>query len=378
MASKRAAFNDIATSTTGNFSRSNQVVAKPAQVGFIQKEEAQKENKVQAPLLKPAQRPSSTAAALKGTTGNVTGLAHLTKTTREVVPQKFAANSRKVVTKKNTTIFKDYSTIDQPVPAIEGLQKPLAPSFEDPISKSSIPSLLPEAQQVSSIRPEAQEGEYIAQYSLVELQGGKTRAEVAPIIYGEASALAKTYKPTESIEGIAHDYQGIADELNNDSNSKLDTNDHAIAGGSAVVPLASRITVSSIDVVSSIKDLKAVLPTTGGAINEAKSTLASLPEPEEYWDDYDDEDEDNYEEDGYVTARSFRSRGDNITGNATTTLMPKYNNKIRKELASARDIVEKSKSVEEIEDEAWDTTMVAEYNDEIFEYMRDLEVCHSG
>ena len=95
-----------------------------------------------------------------------------------------------------------------------------------------------------------------------------------------------------------------------------------------------------------------------------------LSEPEEYWDD---EDEDNEEDDGYVTARSYRSRGDNTTG-GTTILFPKYNQKVKQELAFAKQIVEATRSVQDIEDEYWDTSMVAEYGDEIFEYMRQLEV----
>ena len=45
--------------------------------------------------------------------------------------------------------------------------------------------------------------------------------------------------------------------------------------------------------------------------------------------------------------------------------------RVKKELAAAKDVVESSRSVEEIEDEAWDTSMVAEYGDEIFQYMRE-------
>lgn len=95
-------------------------------------------------------------------------------------------------------------------------------------------------------------------------------------------------------------------------------------------------------------------------------------ESEEYWDE---DGVDNYEEEGYVTARSFKSRTDNTTGNATTVLFPKVTQRVKKELAAAKDLIEGSKTIEEMEDEAWDTTMVAEYGDEIFQYMKDLEVC---
>jgi G2/mitotic-specific cyclin 3/4 len=96
-----------------------------------------------------------------------------------------------------------------------------------------------------------------------------------------------------------------------------------------------------------------------------------VSEPEEYWED---EEEEIYDEQGYTTAHSYRSRGDNTTGGATTVLFPKITNRVRNELAAAKTFVESSRTIEEIEDEQWDTSMVAEYGDEIFAYMRELEV----
>ncbi|KAF3891366.1 G2/mitotic-specific cyclin-B [Trichophyton interdigitale] len=93
-------------------------------------------------------------------------------------------------------------------------------------------------------------------------------------------------------------------------------------------------------------------------------------EPEEYWDE---EEEDNYDEDGYATARSYRSR-DNTTGGATMVLFPRMSQQSRRELALARQIMENSTSVEEYDDEWRDTTMVAEYGEEIFQYLRELEL----
>ncbi|EXJ84539.1 hypothetical protein A1O3_05208 [Capronia epimyces CBS 606.96] len=94
-------------------------------------------------------------------------------------------------------------------------------------------------------------------------------------------------------------------------------------------------------------------------------------EQEEYWDE---EDDDNYGEEDYVTARSFRSRGENTTGAATAVLFPQMNQRARKEIAAAKQLVEATRSPEEIEDESYDTSMVAEYGDEIFEYMKQLEL----
>lgn len=96
------------------------------------------------------------------------------------------------------------------------------------------------------------------------------------------------------------------------------------------------------------------------------------PEPEEYWDE---DDEQEYEVEGYTTAHSYRSHGDNTTVGATTLVAPKMTSMVEKELQMAKEIVQESLTEEEIEDEAWDISMVAEYAEEIVEYMRDLEVC---
>ncbi|KAK5199816.1 B-type cyclin [Exophiala xenobiotica] len=94
-------------------------------------------------------------------------------------------------------------------------------------------------------------------------------------------------------------------------------------------------------------------------------------EQQEYWEEDED---DNYDEEGYVTARSFRSRGENTTGGATAMLFPQINQRVRKEIAQAKQLVEATRSPEEVEDESFDTSMVAEYGDEIFDYMRSMEL----
>ena len=96
-----------------------------------------------------------------------------------------------------------------------------------------------------------------------------------------------------------------------------------------------------------------------------------LPETQEYY--LDEEDEDLYYEEGYTTGRSLKMRGD-TTGGATIVLQPRYTAKVQAEIAAAKELVEASRTEEDIEDEQWDTSMVAEYGDEIFEYMRTLEV----
>ena len=88
----------------------------------------------------------------------------------------------------------------------------------------------------------------------------------------------------------------------------------------------------------------------------------------------DDVDEDSFDEDGYTTARSFRSRGENTTSGPTMVLLPRVTTQVKRELAIAKRIVEGSRSPEQIEDEFFDVSMVAEYSEEIFEYMAKLEV----
>lgn len=103
----------------------------------------------------------------------------------------------------------------------------------------------------------------------------------------------------------------------------------------------------------------------------AKSQALSGLDREEYWDE--DEEEEYYDADGYTTARSLRSRCDNTTGGVTLVLAPRVTAKTQRELEAAKLFVEANRSDEDVEDEQWDTSMVAEYGDEIFEYMHSLE-----
>ncbi|KAL2017587.1 hypothetical protein VTK56DRAFT_1960 [Thermocarpiscus australiensis] len=94
-------------------------------------------------------------------------------------------------------------------------------------------------------------------------------------------------------------------------------------------------------------------------------------ESEEYWDE--EEEQDFYDEQGYTTAHSYRSHGDNTTGGPTTIVAPNVTANVRRELEMAKAYVLQHQTEEELEEEAWDVSMVAEYGDEIFSYMRELE-----
>lgn len=93
---------------------------------------------------------------------------------------------------------------------------------------------------------------------------------------------------------------------------------------------------------------------------------------EEYWDELDEDEP--YDDQGYTTAHSYRSRGD-LTGSGPTVMLgPRFTEAIEHELEIARHYVEANRTPEDIEDDIWDVCMVAEYGDDIFEYMRELEV----
>ena len=104
---------------------------------------------------------------------------------------------------------------------------------------------------------------------------------------------------------------------------------------------------------------------------EEKLIAQAIAEIDSCWDDM--EEEEYFDAEGYTTARSFRSRGDNTTGGMTTVLAPRITSAVKKELAAAKVFVEQHRTDEDIEDDLFDTSMVAEYGDDIFAYMRELE-----
>ncbi|KAH0493838.1 hypothetical protein TgHK011_000484 [Trichoderma gracile] len=99
-------------------------------------------------------------------------------------------------------------------------------------------------------------------------------------------------------------------------------------------------------------------------------TLA-LSEVEEYWEEEDEEYDE--QDQGYTTAHSTRSR-DMTLANATAIIAPRVSSRVQRELDEARIEVEQTITPEEVDEEMWDVSMVAEYGEEIFEYMRELEI----
>ncbi|EWZ97964.1 hypothetical protein FOWG_02263 [Fusarium oxysporum f. sp. lycopersici MN25] len=102
-------------------------------------------------------------------------------------------------------------------------------------------------------------------------------------------------------------------------------------------------------------------------------SVPAMSEPEECWEEADDEDFDDQDQ-AYTTAHSVRSR-DMTAGGATEIVpLPRMTARVQRELEDAREEVERTRTQDEVEEELWDVSMVAEYGDEIFEYMRELEI----
>jgi hypothetical protein len=107
-------------------------------------------------------------------------------------------------------------------------------------------------------------------------------------------------------------------------------------------------------------------------IDEKPVATTSVSEPEEFWEE---EEEEFFDAEGCVTARSLRSMcGDNTTGQLSVVMVPRVTARVERELAAAKAWVAETGFAEITDDEAWDTTMVTEYGEEIFTYMRELEV----
>lgn len=98
----------------------------------------------------------------------------------------------------------------------------------------------------------------------------------------------------------------------------------------------------------------------------------TLPDDGLELSDYDDE---AYGDDqGYMTAHSYRSNGENTTTAFSVMFPPKIGRRGQAELEAAKLYVDAHRTKEEEDEECWDVSMVAEYGDDIFEYCRELEV----
>lgn len=349
MGPKRAAFADVSnTARLPLAAKDDSVVATKAfqhsstkDVAFI--EPASKP----ATLLRPAQRPMS-LSGIKGLLNNITtsvssNVLRSNSSDDRIEPIPAQANTKRLMPKKATTVFQESSVIsaDQNVnhAAINLPPQVTAPSTAllENANHNHLPPLsftsYPDDQAAASHALPAGDWQHLA---------GRVRAPSQLGIREPPVRIAKAFTEYAPVERRS-------------SASEPETYVDA--------PTYNRPDYPSVAVDSRPK-----------VSLESQMHLAPLPGSEvvEYWEEegYDDQ-----YEDGYLTAKSVKSKGDYTTGATTVVVAPKVTALVERELAAARHIVQNSAAAGDIEeDESWDTSMVAEYGDEIFDYMRVLEV----
>ena len=371
MPTKRAAFGDVSNTAHANRPVKDDSILLGKPSTYDTKEHAvsqlKGETKASAALLRPAQRPLASSNTFKNTTANnvvaAAGVAPSLKPNSEVAVQPAStANIRKTLAKRSTTVFKDYSTVTQPTQGAIDLSKPLPPVHQEidthlqPVT-SRAPEIKPVQRQIRKVQ---------STYSVVPSRSESIKPEDLKALVHVPAVRSSTkneiYGPRQA--QLPHSQSAVQD-YRCESDAQL---------ASLMARVETSVSTQDIGYVPpseyeySCEVVAKPYPTT----ISSKEPLATVGEPEEYWEDEDDDD--NYDEEGYVTARSFKSRGENLTGNATTVLVPRTTHRARKEIEAARILVETMKTPDEGEDEMWDTTMVAEYGEEIFEYMHELEV----
>ncbi|KAL8698790.1 MAG: hypothetical protein Q9224_001692 [Gallowayella concinna] len=313
-------------------------------------------------LLRPAQRPLS-VSGLKSLLHNVSGTGsqapikpplETQQSAQSVVQQ---ANIKKLAPKKSTAVFKD--TVNN---------QPVRPKADSDDVLPSVAPLPPVHRQLPSI-----------QHSQFEplLEKQLLPEEPLSVVLEEPKPAHRIEEPLgvvpSSEEAAPLRSDGIYIDHNGEVQQYIFEDDDEATEDRREPPSEETTIPTETANTQAVDELSPVLVTQQDQIGSEVAVpqkLASVSEPEEYWD----EEEGNYEEEGYVTARSFKSRGENTTNGVTTVLFPKVNQKIKRELAAAKELIESTKTAEEIDDETWDTSMVAEYGDEIFGYMRDLEI----
>ena len=366
LAAKRTAFGDV--SNTANLSRPSKddsAIGAKGEYSIPEKMIPTQQDKKPSSFLRPAQRPLS-VSGLKGLLNNVTNSTSLPSVKQPSVDIQQplqqgsqVANTRKLVTKKSTAVFKDV-VASQPQHSAPEVQKPLPPTTA------------PIAPVHRELQPRQQPKEFDEsrgpQHKLQPIQS-KQAGEI--VIQEPAEAPSAAHASSEEPAVLRSD--GVY--INEHGQVQFYGLEESIGHVDGLQPSDKGVPLA-VDVLNQSEyagqdQVLDAYPAKSHPELHRRPILAPVSEPEEYWDD---EGEEIYDEEGYVTARSFKSRGENTTGGATTVLFPKVNQKTRKEIACAKELIERSKTTEDLEEEAWDTTMVAEYGEEIFQYMKDLEV----
>jgi len=353
---KRTAFGDVSNIIASKrISKDDfNVISKVSQVP-TKGGQTLNERKSAANLLRPAQRPLSVSNLKNFLTGSNTEIVTKVPLNDSVNIQQ-QAHPRKVLSKRNTTIFKDVS---------------LNTVQEDDIAETLQPSQITIPSELPSIPS-------LAEIDVTELS---SNLQLPPPISTDTVDPIKLLPPSDiSLPGIqeVNIHESRLSHETEESHAKTITEDTYIP---SVQPLLEDEQASKTQYVDALPVLpeeiviaSAIKHSDPMSYQNVPRSLQHIyqptPEPEEYWEEEYDE---AYDEDGYVTAKSFRSRGDNTTGGATTMLEPLFSKKILHEIEDAAQHVEANRTIEDVEDEGFDTSMVAEYGDEIFQYMREQE-----
>ncbi|RAQ51620.1 G2/mitotic-specific cyclin [Aspergillus flavus] len=328
---RRAAFGDVSnTVKTVQGIRDDISVAAKKQIKPLEKPSVQATERKSSVLAQPAQRPMS-VAGVKGLSSNVTTSKPLEPIGKSIGVPQHTANARKALNKRGT-VFKDHM---EPLTEKRELTSKETTQTKEGITGGQLAHSSTAPSQLSSLK----EKDVVNEGSNDESETHDEHSIVSSEVDGEEKDAPKLDEDVCKVQGIKE----LREASEPGTATDADGSDRAVKPQRVSVPGA----------------------------HMSHEHVPAHSEPEESWDDEDDE---NEEEDEYITARSYRSRGENTTGATTTILFPKYTQQVRRELALAKQIVEATRTVEDIEDEYWDTSMVAEYSEDIFDYMREQEI----
>ncbi|KAB8222503.1 cyclin-like protein [Aspergillus novoparasiticus] len=328
---KRAAFGDVSnTVKTVQGIRDDISVAAKKQTKPLEKPCVQATERQPSVLAQPAQRPMS-VAGVKGLLSNVTTSKPLEPIGKSIGVPQHTANARKALNKRGT-VFKDHM---EPLTEKRELTSKETTQTKEGITGGQLAHSSTAPSQLSSLK----EKDVVNEGPNDESETHDEHSIVGSEVDGEEKDAPKLDEDVCKVQGIKE----LREASKPGTATDADGSDRAVKPQRVSVPGA----------------------------HMSHEHVPAHSEPEESWDDEDDE---NEEDDEYITARSYRSRGENTTGATTTILFPKYTQQVRRELALAKQIVEATRTVEDIEDEYWDTSMVAEYSEDIFDYMREQEI----
>ena len=362
MAPKRAAMGDV-SNARANRTALDDFTNQP-------NNKSQPESK-KAALLQPAQRPLSVISG----PNDPQPLLSIKPASEKNLGESRLPSVRQVISKRATTIFKDYTTTDvQNVNTVNsglpsttvstasgkqalqsGSQKPAPAAFAAQAKSKTSGSKSSEAyNDPTTIRESA-----------LRAISAMISESKAPPRQTESASVSASHP--EVVNTSRNSFAGeVKIEQKKTVNSKPVSKADFIS-----MPSNKHVPIAGIaDPISSNETRQGIDPKPD--LYEQVSDQVGLDIP---WKFEEDEEDDYYYDgdDGYVTARSFRGPND-ITTNLTTTIIPRKDSKARYEVEAAGAVVAILKPSTELEDEAWDVTMVSEYREEIFEYYRELEV----